>query len=66
MEESININKKILDIDKEIARLEKHQDYCFSSYKKNEAIDNAIINLRNLKDKLLFKNNLMKELSKTR
>ena len=64
MEGLANINKKILDIDKEITRLEKHQDYCFYSYKRNEAIDNAIINLRKLKDKLLFKNNLKKELSK--
>ena len=66
MENLKNINQKILSIDEEIVRLQKHEDYYSSFYKKNETIDNAIINLRNLKDKLLFKNNLMKELSKTR
>ena len=66
MEESININKKILDIDKEIVRLQKHEDYYSSFYKKNETINKTIISLRNLKNRLLFEKNLNRELSKVK
>lgn len=58
--------KKLIDIEKELLRLETHNDYTTIKKEKSERIRDEIFKLRELKNKLFFEDKLKQELNKTK
>lgn len=58
--------KKILEINRELIRLEKYNNDNEIFRKENSKICNAIENLKNLKNKIIFEESLKEKINKTK